>query len=92
MTRAMPLFFLNIVNRIGYAPAEEGVEVDDLAAALEQAKAGIRSIVSDEASKGRIDLDGRIEISDETGTIRQVVPFPDAFEIMMPAGRACPEE
>ena len=79
----MPLFFLHVFNRIGFAADEEGVEVDDLAAAVEQAKDGIRSIIGDEARTGRIDLNGRIEIVDEAGTTRQVIPFPEAFEIMM---------
>lgn len=88
----MPRFFLHIANRIGFAPDEEGVEADDLAAAVEQAKEGIRSILSDEAKGGRLDLNGRIEIADEGGAVLQTVPFPDAFEIVMPAGRAYPEE
>lgn len=88
----MPRYFLHIVNRVGFAPDEEGVELDDLPAAVEQAKDGIRSIISDEARSGRIDLNGRVEIADEAGAILQVVPFPDAFEIVMPAGRAYRED
>ena len=89
---SMPRFFLHIANRIGYARDEEGVELDDLAAAVEQAKDGIRSIISDEARTGRIDLDGRVEIADETGTVRRVIPFPDAVEIVNAADRAYPED
>ena len=88
----MPRFFLNIVNRIGSAVDEEGSDLDDVAAAVDQAKDGIRSIISDEARTGRIDLDGRIEIADSAGAIRQVVPFSDAFEIVPPADRARLEE
>jgi hypothetical protein len=88
----MPRFFLHIHNRIGFAPDEEGYDLADLAAAVEQAKEGIRSILSDEAKTGRLDLNGRIEIADETGTVRQSLPFSEAFEVVMPVGRACPEE
>lgn len=88
----MARYFLHITNRIGFAADEEGVETDTLAGAVEQAKEGIRSIISDEAVQGRIDLNGRVDIADESGTVRQIVPFADAFEIMMPAGRAFPED
>lgn len=88
----MPRFFLHVANRVGFAPDEEGVDLDDLAAAMEQAKDGIRSIVSDEARNGRIDLDGRVEIMDETGTVLKVIPFPDAVEIIVAAKQAYPKE
>lgn len=88
----MPRFYLHVVNRIGFAPDQEGTELADLVAAVEQTKEGIRSILSDEARSGRLDLNGRVEITDESGRVLQVVPFPDAFEIAMPAGAAYPGE
>jgi hypothetical protein len=88
----MPRFFMHTTNRVGLAADEEGVELESLAAAVEQAKEGVRSIVSDEARAGCIDLNGRVEISNETGDILAVVPFPVAFDIVMPADRAYPEE
>lgn len=91
-TQAMSLFFLHIVNRIGSARDEEGVELDDLAAAIEQAKEGVRSVISDEARTGRIDFNGRIEIADESGAVLRIVPFPEAFEIVPPGDRAQLEE
>jgi hypothetical protein len=84
----MARFFLNIINSIGSAPDEEGIELDSLDMAIEQAKDGVRSIIADEARSGRIDFDGRVEIVDGNGTILTVVPFPSAFEINPPAGRA----
>ena len=88
----MTRFYLHVVNRVGSASDEEGVELADLAEAVEQAKDGIRSIISDEARTGRIDFNGRIEIADESGATRQVVPFPDAFEIVAAGDRAFPED
>jgi hypothetical protein len=88
----MPRFFLHITNRIGFAADEEGIIADGLGGAVDQAMKGIRSIISDEAVQGRIDLNGRIDIADETGAVRQIVPFADAFEILMPAGEAYPED
>lgn len=88
----MPRFFLNVINRIGPALDDEGMEVADLATATEQAKEGIRSIISDEAKGGRIDLNGRVEIADAAGRVERVIPFADAFEIVMPGARARPED
>lgn len=88
----MPRFFLHICNRIGFAADEEGADLASLDAAVEQAKEGIRSILSDEAKKGRLDLNGRIEIADETGAVRRTIPFSEAFDIVLPAGRAYPKE
>lgn len=87
----MSRFFLNVFNRVGSARDDEGVELESLALAVEQAKEGIRSIIADEAKDGKIDLDGRVEIVDERGTIQAVVPFPEAFEFGQAAGRAYPE-
>ena len=88
----MPRYFLHIANRVGYARDEEGAELENMVAAVEQAKEGIRSILRDEARTGRLDLQGHVEIADESGAILQVVPFSDAFEIVMPTGRADPED
>lgn len=87
----MSRFFLNIINRVGSARDEEGVELARLDEAVEQAREGIRSIIADEAKVGKIDMDGRVEIVDEGGTILAVVPFPEAFDYRAPAGRAYPE-
>jgi hypothetical protein len=87
----MSRFFLNVINRVGSARDEEGVALESLAAAVERAREGIRSILSDEAKAGWIDLDGRVEIVDESGTILAVVPFPEAFAFAAPAERAYPE-
>lgn len=86
----MSRFFLHVFNRVGLARDEEGIEVDGVDAAIAQAKDGIRSIISDEAKSGRIDFNGRVEIADESGRIRAVVPFPEAFELIMPGDRAHP--
>jgi hypothetical protein len=87
----MSRYFLHLINGIGVAPDEEGVDVARVEQAAQQAIAGIRSIVSDEAKRGRIDLNGRVDIADEEGRIQAVIPFSDAFELSMPAGRAHPE-
>jgi hypothetical protein len=82
----MSRYFLHLTNGIGIAPDEEGVDVVRIKQAAQQAIDGIRSIVSDEAKGGRIDLNGRIDIAAEEGRIQAMIPFSDAFELAMPAG------
>jgi hypothetical protein len=84
----MARFYLHVINGIGYAPDEEGVELADAKAAAARAVEGIRSILADEAKAGRLDLDGRIEIADETGQIVRTVSFEEAFEISRGGARA----
>ncbi|HTU12222.1 MAG TPA: hypothetical protein VMG08_15130 [Allosphingosinicella sp.] len=83
----MARYFLHVFNRIGAARDDEGAELDGLDQAIDHARQGIRSIIADEARTGRIDLDGRVEIASADGTILAVVPFPDAFALILPAER-----
>ena len=84
----MARFFLHLINGTGCAPDEEGVELADAQAAKARAVEGIRSILADEAKAGRLDLDGRIEIADESGDIVRSVPFEEAFVICPGGDRA----
>ena len=86
----MSRFFLHVLNGVGDVRDGEGIEVESLDAAVAQAKEGIRSIVGDEARRGRIDMDGRVEIADESGRLCAVVPFPEAFEFVAAGARAHP--
>lgn len=76
-------FFLDVLNGIGTAVDDEGMELPDLASARQNAIEGIRSIVAAEASSGKIDLQGRVEIFDENRVLRAVVPYRDAFELLL---------
>ena len=77
----MPRYFIHLINAVGIAPDEEGTEAPDLDAVRERALQGIRSIISDEAKVGKIDLRGRAEIADQTGRILLVLPFAEAFNL-----------
>ena len=79
----MPLYFLNLHNRIGFVPDESGVDLSSLAEAREQAIANIRSIVSEDVRNGLIDLNGRIEIASRDGRVLDVVSFSTAFELQL---------
>jgi hypothetical protein len=80
----MSRYFLNVFNRTGTTMDDEGQELADLTAACAQAMMSVRSILSDEALDGKLDLCGRIEVTDEAAGILAVVPFIDAFELYLP--------
>jgi hypothetical protein len=84
----MARFYLNLINGTGSAPDEEGVELADVQAAEARAIEGIRSILADEAKAGRLDLDGRIEIANESGAILRIVRYEEAFDIRPAGARA----
>jgi len=79
----MQRYFFHLVNGDGRTLDEEGEEFADLADVLDCAVRAIRSIVSDEAKQGRIDLRGRIEVMSFDGTRVMVVPFGDAINIVI---------
>jgi hypothetical protein len=69
---------------MGFVPDEEGRELPGLDAAHGEAIDGIRSLISDEARKGLIDLTGKIEIADATGNILAQVGYAEAIELRLP--------
>jgi hypothetical protein len=77
----MPRFFLHLYNGLGLTPDDEGLELAGASAAREEAIRSIRSILSEEAKGGRIDLNGRIEVV-EDGECVAVVLFTDAVELL----------
>lgn len=83
----MALFYLNIRNGIGYVKDEEGHDYADIEAARAQAMVGIRSLISEEAKTGLLDLTGAIEITDDSGNLLCFVSFGEAMDLRQ-AGRA----
>lgn len=80
----MPRFYFNLFNMIN-ATDEEGRECSDVDEAKEEAKADIKSILKDDiASYGRVDLRGRIEITDGDQEVVATVNFLDAVELLVP--------
>lgn len=77
----MPRYYFHLQNRVGHVPDQEGLEVSGRAEARQQAISNIRSIVSEDVRNGLIDLNGRIEIADESGRSISVVTFIEAFEV-----------
>lgn len=77
----MTHFYFHVSNSIGWVRDEEGRALPDLETAREQAREDVRSIISDEAKRGVVDLRGRVEIADASGNVVAVVPFRDAVEV-----------
>ena len=78
----MPRFFLNIRNGLGFIPDDEGQELPSAEHARDEAVKGARSLLSAEVSEGRLDLRGRIEVTDGQGKITEVVQFRDVVHIL----------
>jgi hypothetical protein len=76
----MARYYLHIRNG-GFSEDLEGQELADLDAARSAAIDGVRSLLSEEARQGQLDLTGVIEIADGDGKVLLVVPFGDAVEL-----------
>jgi hypothetical protein len=79
----MPHFFFTVFNGTGVTIDEEGRELPGIEAARDIALAGIRSIIGEEAKEGRIDLRGRLEVSNSSGDTLFTIGFPEAFELSL---------
>ncbi|WP_114951482.1 DUF6894 family protein [Sphingosinicella terrae] len=77
----MPHYFFHVRNRFGYVEDEEGSELPDLEAARARAIDGVRSMLSEEARAGEIDLRGRIEVRDPAGALLLTIPFAEAVTV-----------
>lgn len=60
---------------------EEGVQLPDVAAARDVALENARSMVCEDVMNGQLNLDNRIEVTDEQGAILLTLTFREAFEI-----------
>jgi hypothetical protein len=81
----MPRFFFDVSNGQGFASDEEGVDLQDQAAAVHMAMDSIRSILAEEVRKGVIDLDGYIEVRDAAAQALARIAFTEAFTVRLPA-------
>jgi hypothetical protein len=76
----MPRFYFHVFND-EIALDEEGTELVDLAAAREHAVEGARSLVCESIHHGHLNLDHRIEITDEKNARLMTVTFREAFTL-----------
>lgn len=77
----MPRYFFNVENGFGFVEDEEGRELPDLEAARAEALKGVRSILAEDVSKGRLDLDGRLDVKDEAGRVVLTISFAEAISL-----------
>jgi hypothetical protein len=82
----MPRFYFHVVDSDGIASDEEGLVLEDAAAARDVAVQGARDILAAEIRYGRIDLDWRIDIADNGGEIVLSLPFSDAVQVARKSG------
>lgn len=80
----MPRFFFHVFNGNGETTDDEGLDIENQAGARQVAIDSIRSIVSEEARQGMIDLVGRIAIEDGARNVLLEVSFAEAFELNLP--------
>ncbi len=80
----MPRFHLHIHDGAGLSPDEESLDLENLAAARAHAVRGIRSLAGEEVRTGHLSLEGRVEITDDAGTLLDTVRFVDAVEVRLP--------
>jgi hypothetical protein len=77
----VPHYYFHLYNDF-VAMDREGAELPDLVAAKEVAKVNIRDIMAGLVKEdGRVTLQHRIEIADETGAVVATVPFRDAVAV-----------
>lgn len=77
----MPRFYFNVVDGVGTATDEEGLELHGMAAVRSLAVQGARDIMASEVRLGSIDLTWRIVVTDEAGGQVLSMPFSEAVTV-----------
>lgn len=80
----MPRFFFHIYNGHGNTLDDAGTDLADQASACRLAIDSVRSMVSEDARRGLIDLNGRIDVTDNRNNVLLTVEFAEAFDLHMP--------
>lgn len=80
----MPRFFFHVYNGHGDTLDEAGSELESQAAARQLAVDSVRSMVSEDARRGVIDLEGRIDVKDTSDNLLLRVEFVQAFDVRVP--------
>ena len=76
----MARYYFHFYDRYGFVPDDEGREFADLDIVREQALKGARSIISDDVMHGYVDLECRIDVTDDAGAFVLTIPFDEAVE------------
>jgi hypothetical protein len=76
----MPRYFFNLYDDdISLDP--EGSELDSLDEARRDATINLRSLAAEQVLTGRLSLEDRIEIADQTGAVLDTVSMRDCVEL-----------
>jgi hypothetical protein len=76
----MPRYFFHLYEDMP-APDEEGSELADLDAARACGIKEARSVAADQVREGKLDLNHRIDVTDEQGVVVHTIRFADAIEV-----------
>ena len=84
----MPRFYLNLWIDEQMIEDEEGFDLPSVDAARQEAIKGVRSILADDISCGKLDLSQHIEVTDETGAVVAHVLSEEAVAVIPQAPSA----
>ena len=76
----MPRYHFNLHNGLGPLADEEGRELSDLGAARAEGLKCARAMIAEDILGGRLDLTGRIEVTDDAGSLLLTITFAEAVE------------
>jgi hypothetical protein len=79
----MPLFYFHLHDRFGAVPDPDPRELPDLEVVRAQALKGARSIICEDVREGCVDLTGRIDVTDDAGSMVLSLPFREAVELVL---------
>jgi hypothetical protein len=78
----LPLYFFHLRDGEDVLLDPEGRDLDGIEAIAKAALADARSIVSEDALRGQIELHQRIDVEDNSGAIVHSLPFAEAVKIV----------
>jgi hypothetical protein len=80
MSACVPRYYFHLHNE-EIVLDEQGMDMPNLAAARAQAVDDARDMICRSVREGHLNLDHRMEVTDEAGTVVVTVRFRDAFTI-----------
>jgi hypothetical protein len=76
----MQRFFFHVHDDLD-VPDEDGAEVRDLDSAIRVAVRAVRSLACEQVTKGHLNLQHRIDVKNEAGSVLATVRFADVIEV-----------
>jgi hypothetical protein len=77
----MGLYYFHLLEGDDVLLDPDGCPLPDLAAARDQALRTARALLSADVLEGRLSLDLRLDVADESGAVIHSLPFADALHI-----------